>query len=216
MSDRPRALLFDLGRVLVAYDPEPALRALARRVGAAPAAIRAWALDPLGPIDAFGRGRIDEIAFYQTFAERFGADASFDATDLRRDWLDMFAPIDGALELIDRLRPQAPLALVSNTNAAHFQYLDARFGLRSRFDVLALSHERGALKPEAEIYEYALRALAVTAEEAWFTDDLPENLEGARRLGMRTHRCTGLAGLYTALTAMGFEVDPLNSRRTRP
>jgi len=95
---------------------------------------------------------------------------------------------------------------VSNTNRLHFEHLDRQMRLRARFDHVTVSHEVGVMKPAPRIFEDALQGVGVRAEQAWFTDDLQENLDGARALGIRTHLFTSVGSLRDELRELGFEV----------
>ena len=204
---RPEALLFDLGRVLVGYDWNDSLRRLADRLeGVTVDEILDWILDPHGPVDAYDRGEIDDAAFLEALHARFDPDRRFDDAWLAELWCDMFEPWPAALDLVDRVRPQAALALVSNTNPLHFGTLDHRLGLRERFDHVSVSHEVGALKPEPAIFRHALDGLGVDPDRAWFTDDLDQNLAGARALGIRTHRFETVDELRRELASLDFVV----------
>lgn len=209
---QPRALLFDLGRVLVGYDWKPALERFARRADPAAgpvevAAIAAWMLGPDGPHDALCRGQLDANGLLAALHTRLDPDHGIEDTWLVDVWCDMFEPLEGALDLIDALRGQAWLALVSNTNALHFDHLEARFALRRRFDRVALSHEVGSMKPEPALYLAALEDSGCRPEQAWFVDDLTENVDGARALGMRASRFESVPILQRELGAMGFRLD---------
>ena len=50
-----------------------------------------------------------------------------------------------------------------------------------------LSHKVGLRKPNAGIYEYILREQNLKPEEVFFIDDSPEHIEGANKLGIKTH-----------------------------
>jgi len=54
------------------------------------------------------------------------------------------------------------------------------------FDAVVISGEEGVRKPDREIYDIALRRMALPAPEIVFVDDLPGNLKPARDLGMAT------------------------------
>jgi putative hydrolase of the HAD superfamily len=54
------------------------------------------------------------------------------------------------------------------------------------FDAVVISGEEGVRKPDREIYDIALRRMALPASEIVFVDDLPGNLKPARALGMAT------------------------------
>lgn len=58
-------------------------------------------------------------------------------------------------------------------------------GYMKPMSACALSCEVGAMKPHPEMYMAALRALDVPPEAALYVDDLPDKLEGAKKLGIR-------------------------------
>lgn len=210
-GDRPRALLFDLGRVLVGYDWTASLQRLADRLtddGRPTSAqeITAWMLGVYGPHDPYCLGRIDDRDLLDAIHVRFDPAMAIEDDWLLEIWNDMFTPWPDALALVDRLRGQASLGLVSNTNHQHFEHLDRELDLRTRFDHVSTSHEVGALKPSPAIFRDALEGLGVEPAAAWFTDDLEENLEGARALGIPTHHFRSVAGLRAELRTRGFDV----------
>jgi putative hydrolase of the HAD superfamily len=89
------------------------------------------------------------------------------------------------LEFIRSLRPTYKTGIISDA------WSDARMMIKSfvnesLFDVIVFSAEEGLRKPEPEIYLRALTKLEVSPEEAIFVDDMPYNVEAARRLGMQT------------------------------
>jgi hypothetical protein len=54
------------------------------------------------------------------------------------------------------------------------------------FDVVLVSFEVGVTKPDPRIYALCLSRLGLAAPSALFVDDRPENVEGARLLGIET------------------------------
>lgn len=76
-------------------------------------------------------------------------------------------------------------AMLSNLPRSLGEALLARPGLLDAFDHLTLSYRLKIVKPDPAIYHYAAHGLAVTPAEALFLDDKPENVEGARAIGMR-------------------------------
>jgi putative hydrolase of the HAD superfamily len=57
-------------------------------------------------------------------------------------------------------------------------------GFVDAFDAIIISAEVALAKPAPEIFQYALKQLGVAPEEAVFVDDVLENVEGSRALGM--------------------------------
>jgi HAD superfamily hydrolase (TIGR01509 family) len=75
-------------------------------------------------------------------------------------------------------------AIVSNCNE-NTRDLLVELGVAALADVLALSNEVGAVKPTAQIYQYALDKLGVAAESALFVDNNATFCAGAATLGIR-------------------------------
>jgi putative hydrolase of the HAD superfamily len=59
------------------------------------------------------------------------------------------------------------------------------FALEEVFDVIADSSALGVRKPNASIYQYALKQLGIAPSEALFLDDYQANIEAANKLGLR-------------------------------
>lgn len=91
----------------------------------------------------------------------------------------------GTRQLIERLRVNYKVALLSNMNALAFQPFDRKFGLSHLFDEVMVSGKEGVKKPEPKIFEIALKRLNVKASDLYFLDDTPANVESARNLGIR-------------------------------
>ena len=207
MSGRTQAVLFDLGKVLVDYDWMHTVDRIAREFGANDSsALREWLEASGGACEQYGRGRIEDDAFLEAMQRRFDATRQSTPTRLRALWCDMFQPMPGALEVVDALRGSVHLGLVSNTNAMHFEWLDRRLRLRSRFDGLTLSHRIGSLKPEPAMYEHALAAAACDPVQAVFVDDLPENVAAACKLGLHGIVFVSVPRLRADLAASGLLV----------
>lgn len=94
---------------------------------------------------------------------------------------------DGAIELIHDLKASGhTVAALSNTNALHWPILIHDLGLANAFDHMFASHLIGAHKPHPAIYLTAIQTLGCEPGSALFFDDRIENVEGARRVGIRS------------------------------
>ena len=78
------------------------------------------------------------------------------------------------------------------------------------FDGLFVSADWKLLKPEPAIYEAFLRHFGLRAEECFFVDDAPANVDGARRAGMTAVMfCADVRRLRRELRECGVEVAAL-------
>jgi putative hydrolase of the HAD superfamily len=75
------------------------------------------------------------------------------------------------------------------------------------FDQWTFSCELGISKPAPEIYEHCLRGLGIDADDALFIDDRPENVHGAKALGMHGLVFTSASALAAQLAGR-FDISP--------
>jgi putative hydrolase of the HAD superfamily len=95
-----------------------------------------------------------------------------------------------ALDALKRMGKK--LALVSNAEVSEIMGWDES-PLAPFFDAVIFSCDVGAVKPEPEIYQAALDALAVSADDAAFVGDGNcSELKGARNLGITTVMMAGI------------------------
>ena len=81
-------------------------------------------------------------------------------------------------------RPGVTVGVISNTNPIHVAWLDAHIPELDALDLVMMSSEVELLKPDPEIFTLALELLEVSPAQALFIDDLPENVDAARALGL--------------------------------
>jgi len=77
-------------------------------------------------------------------------------------------------------------AFLSNGVVEAMARIRAERHLERWFDVVVVSCEVGAAKPNPVIFEMCLSQLGVKPRQALFVDDRIENIEGAARLGLQT------------------------------
>jgi putative hydrolase of the HAD superfamily len=109
------------------------------------------------------------------------------------------------VSLVGAVREHAAVALLSNAtdqlreHLAHHELVDA-------FDMVFCSAEIGVAKPDTAIFRHAATVLGVDIEDCFFTDDRPENVDGARAAGMHAEVFTGRETLAAHLRALGLPV----------
>ncbi len=75
-------------------------------------------------------------------------------------------------------------SILSNLPRTLGEKLRGEPGFLEHFDQVTFSYELGFIKPEAPIYQHAIEGLRVEPAEALFLDDRPENVAGARAVGI--------------------------------
>jgi putative hydrolase of the HAD superfamily len=90
-----------------------------------------------------------------------------------------------AREVLGQLRESYSLALVTNGAACLQREKFAASGLSESFEVVVVSADVGAAKPDASIFEHALSRLGATADRAvMIGDSIPKDIDGALAAGL--------------------------------
>jgi len=128
-------------------------------------------------------GRIASADFVKDLAAHLGVQVSHDRfCDI---WNSIFLPETLiSEELLIALKKHYRMVLLSNTNQIHFEGILANYPLLRHFDEFVVSYRVGFMKPAPEIYRAAVKAAHCGPEECFFTDDMAEYVEGARREGI--------------------------------
>jgi FMN phosphatase YigB (HAD superfamily) len=177
-----KAVIFDLGRVLIPFDFRRGYARLEALSGIPAAEIPArLAGSPL--VADFESGKIAPRDFVDRFCSHLNVEIPY------REFCDIWSSIF----LPDPLIPEAMLqgiarnhrlVLLSNTNAIHFEMLVETYPLLRHFHSYVLSYKVGAMKPLPLIYERAIEEAECQPGECFFADDIEANVEAARALGM--------------------------------
>jgi FMN phosphatase YigB (HAD superfamily) len=204
-------IYFDLGNVLVHFDPNLACRNIASVAGASEEAVFT-ALYGSGVELRYERGELDDESFAEAFRSELGHGIA--TSELLEQMAAMFTPhvamesLIGELQSLVREGALGGLGILSNTCRAHWEWVQRqRWQVSSGwFGPAVLSYEVGRLKPEPEIYEAAREAAGVDAAEIFFTDDRLENIHAAQQSGWRAEVFQGVDHLRGALRDWGVPV----------
>src|SRR4051812_37980774 len=92
----------------------------------------------------------------------------------------------GIAQSLKSMQGRLPLYAFSNTNGAHVAHFTPRFqAVLKHFERVFVSSAIGRRKPEAAAFEYVVGEIGVPAGEILFFDDLAENIEAAKRVGLQ-------------------------------
>lgn len=202
MTAEPRAVIFDIGNVLLRWDA----RLLFRRVLPDEAAIDAF-LDEVGfhdwnlELDAglpWDEGVARQSARYPQHAAAFRA--------FHARWHETLpGAIDGSVAILDELAAAAvPLYAITNYSAEKWAETLPRFPfLATRFRDVVVSGHEGVTKPDPAIYRLLLDRNRLAPETCVFIDDNGANVAAAAALGIDAILFTDPEALRAALAARG-------------
>ena len=177
-----RNVIFDFGGVLVTWRPQEiidsfygdaALRESLR--------VHAFQHDDWLEMD---RGTFDEATVVGRFAARMRRPEA-ELRSLFEHVRAALTPIEPTVALLRELRARGyRLYGLSNMSAAIFDYLEGRHDFFALFDGIVVSAAVKLLKPEPAIYEHLRARFALDFAASVYIDDMPPNVEAARRLGL--------------------------------
>jgi len=181
-SPKLRAIIFDIGRVLIRVNVARAMTGLADGLALSPEEV--WsALEKDPRWKDWQEGRMSPQDWHLHVSRRLGSKLSFDQfVEVWNRALDP-TPIheEGFLE---KLGKRYRLAVLSNTDPLHVAHLEKTYRFFQFFPVRIYSCSLGASKPSPVIYKEALQACKVKAQEAVYVDDVPAYAQAAGQLGM--------------------------------
>jgi 2-haloacid dehalogenase len=178
-----RALVFDLGGVVVDWNP----RNLYRKLFTDPDAMERF-LAEIGFAEwnleqDRGRPFSDGVAILsQAFPHHAELIGAYD-----HRWEESISgPIAGTVEILGELQAAGyPLAALTNWSAEKFELVARKYDFAGWFDPLVVSGTERVCKPDPRIFRLLLDRAGWKAEECVFIDDSPPNVVAAADLGFR-------------------------------
>jgi len=203
-AQKIRAIISDIGRVIVGVDVSRAMQGLSNGIALSPKEI--WSAiekDPRFP--DLQEGRMSARDWHLHIIRRLGGNLTYD--QFIQAWNAALLPETLQTDsLWARLTKKYRLALLSNTDPIHVAHMESTFTFFQYFPVRIYSNVVGSSKPNPVVYQEALRASKVKANEAIYIDDLEENVAAAKALGMIGIHLPIPTELPEALRAVGVSV----------
>ena len=177
-----RNILFDMGNVLIYFDrslfmdrlgvTEEDKKLLMREVFLSVEWVR------------MDRGSMVEADAVKSCCARLPERLHESAKKLIAMWDRPILPVPGMYELIEELKGKGyGIYLLSNASLRQHEYWPNIEASRF-FDGKLISADEGIIKPQPEIYRLMLERFDLKAEECFFIDDMPANIEGAFYCGI--------------------------------
>jgi putative hydrolase of the HAD superfamily len=177
-----RAVLWDMGGVILRTEDSSGRRRWEQRLGLAPGELAKIVFDGEGSRKAVvGRGTEDDI--WTWVLGRLGLPES-ERHALAADFFSGDRMDQRLVGFIRSLRPRVKTGMITNAWPNVRNYLENEWHVADAFDRIVISAEVGLIKPDPRIYRMALEGLGVLPGEAVFVDDMPENITGAEAVGM--------------------------------
>lgn len=200
-----KAIIFDIGRVLIRVDVARAMQGLATGSALSPAEL--WSAiekDPRWP--DWQEGRIGAHDWHLHLARRVADGITFE--QFCEAWNRALDPTPIHEDaFFAKLGRRYKLALLSNTDPIHVKHMEASYNFFRYFPVRIYSCAVGCSKPNPLIFQHALRAVKVHADQAVYVDDIAGYVEAAKALGMAAFQFQSPSQLVADLTSHGVGLE---------
>ncbi len=172
------ALVFDLGGVICAHDNQVLHERLASRCAPTVTAddVKAVVARP-----GWMTGARPIADLHRTLRDEGGYDGSWETFE--DDWCCHLAVDPSMLALVERLAERHRVMIFSNTDAVHWAFNGRASAGRIHAIEAHLSFEIGMLKPTVEAFSVVATRAGIEPARSLFFDDVPANVEAARRAG---------------------------------
>ncbi len=199
-APRPDAVVFDIGNVLIEWQPE---RAFADLVGPERARAMFAAVDLHHMNELVDRGADFRETVYQAAEE---TPEFRDEIRMWHDrWLDVAGPeIPHSVRLLRALRANGVAVFaLSNFGQGSFAVAEEAWPFLTEFDRRYISGHLGVTKPAARLYEIVEEDSGIAPGRLLFTDDMAYNIAAAEARGWQAHLFEGPEGWAARLVAAG-------------
>jgi 2-haloacid dehalogenase len=192
----PQAVLFDLGGVLIDWNP----RHLYRKLVADDDFVEWFLAEVCSPdwnaAQDAGRSWAEAVA---EATARHPRHAELIAAYAAR-WPEMIAgDVPESVDMVEALAARGvPLYALTNWSHETFHHARARFEWLEHFRDIVVSGEVGMKKPDPRIFRLMLQRIGVEPADVVFIDDVADNVASADALGMRTVHFTSPAALWAS------------------
>ncbi len=182
-------IIFDLGNVLIPLRPDEATEAFQRIMLNDKNTPDIFTFKNLDLFTYYETGKISTSEFLNLLKPYFNTGVT--NKEIIKAWNTVLGDFPKShVEMLKKLAPRYRLFVLSNTNEIHTAKFEKEVPqvehLKDLFEKLYYSHLEGLRKPQPEIYKRVIEQNQLIPSETLFADDLEENLEPARQLGIRT------------------------------
>jgi 2-haloacid dehalogenase len=198
----PTIVVFDLGGVLIDWDPRHLYRKMFDDANAMERFLADICnADWISQLDG-GLPMSKGVAMHSA---RHPDMANFIEAYWKR-WPEMITgAINGSVEILQTLKARdVPLYALSNWSVETWPYARDQFAFLDLFDGLVISGFEGTKKPDKEIFEILIDRHSIMPADALFIDDRLENTDAAKQLGFHGIQFTGPDALSRKLEHYGF------------
>ena len=178
-----KTIFFDIGGVLIDIHPERTYQYLSDSADVEVSMVKESF--PWDAHDQYERGIMNNEDWFITYKESLPQPCCLKRSDFWNAWKLLLGEEKNTVNILEALNKQYSIWLLSNTNPKHIQdEIEKRYLFPSLVNGAVYSVDVGVRKPEKEIYEIAMQRANANPQECLFIDDLLENIQAAKQIGI--------------------------------
>ncbi|MEM9636241.1 MAG: HAD family phosphatase [Pseudomonadota bacterium] len=201
---QPKAVIFDIGNVLIEWQPERFYDAV---IGRERREAMFDTVDLHGMNERVDRGEhFTETIYAQAEATpEWGAEIRM----WHDRWIEMASPVIAqSVRLMKALQARGvPVFSLTNFGVESYDYAATHYPFLREFDRDFISGHMQVTKPDPDIYAQLEQASGLSGADLIFTDDRAENIAVAASRGWQTHLFEGAPGWARKLVDCGLLTD---------
>ena len=187
MSREIKNIIFDLGNTLVFFDHNLFYSGIASHEKRfSTKEFQSYILEN-SLMDMIALGKLSGEDFYAGLKKKFDFSISYES--FLKYYCGIFwenKPMTSLLHVLFKEK-HYNLILLSNTDRYHIDYVMKEFPYLDEFKQRIFSFEAGYLKPSDSIFETLFRKYNIVPSETLYVDDMEDNINAGKKLGLQTH-----------------------------
>ena len=197
-----KTIFFDIGGVLIDIHPERTYQYLSDSADVEVNMVKESF--PWDAHDQYERGIMNNEDWFITNKESLPQPCCLKRSDFWNAWKLLLGEEKNTVNILEALNKQYSIWLLSNTNPKHIQdEIEKRYLFPSLVNGAVYSFDVGVRKPEKEIYKIAMQRANANPQECFFIDDLLENIQAAKQIGIEGIRFISSEQLKQELVHLG-------------
>lgn len=200
-----KAITFDFGGVIAAPNKQVMIDFVSSAFGMSKE-------EAITILKAYRNSKLHHMSddeFWQTYADEY-------ALTLPENWINKWhqaimksmQDVPGMIELVKSLQAQGYMTPMLSNISKQYAAIINDIGYYDLFHPVLLSYQLGIEKPDLRIYKILLLAVNLPAEQVIFIDDLLENVEAAKALGIDAIQFFSTEQLIQELGSRGIYTRP--------
>ena len=199
-----KCIISDLGGVMLKLDPGRACRKLAKIPYKLEYGEMGW-FTPERTHKLMDSGKITRRQVYELLIKNLAL-KGLTQRQFEEAFGNVFTNNLPVQRIMKKLSEKYSMALLSNTNPIHFDYVRKNFTIIRIFSYKILSYKEGFVKPQKQIFKIALKKLRRKPSECIFVDDKLANVTAARKMGINAIQYKTAPKLRSELRKLGAEI----------